>query len=283
MTIAERLRTRSAGRDALLDRMTIQVASDSRIVAAWLFGSLGRRSADELSDIDIWLVVADEAIDAMAAARFDYVAQTEAPLMVYDGRQNAPMGGAYLMALYSGTDGPYQVDWYWQPRSSARRPRQASVLFDRVGIPAAAPLPGPLEAREPQSPEERAARVTQEVSFFWVMANIAAKNIARRKSWDSVGTLSMLEDIKQRVRWLIGDQSEHPGFGPERSTAPPVQPFEQMALLRQLAEEMAQLNPQIEQAGGKVPFNAIPPIHQFFALTSEMINEDTTLRNEEDR
>ncbi len=261
----------------------IQIATDTRVVAAWLFGSLSRQSADGLSDIDLWLVVADEAVDAVAAARFDYVAQAEAPLMVYDGTQNAPAGGAYLMALYFGTDGPYQVDWYWQPHSAARRPKQASVLFDRVGIPAAAPLPGPLEPREPQSPEERAARVTQEVSFFWVMANIAAKNIARRKSWGSIGTLSMLEGGKQRVRWLVGDRLEHPGFGPERGTLPPVQPLEQMALLRQLTEEMTQLNPQIERAGGTVPFNAIPQIHRFLKLTTEMMKEDATLRQDEDQ
>jgi len=282
MTVAERLRVRSAGRDALLTRIMTHITTDTRVVAAWLFGSLSGQSADGLSDIDLWLVVADESVNALAAARFDYVAHAEAPLMVYDGTQNAPTGGAYLMALYPGPDGPYQVDWYWQPYSAARRPKRASILFDRVGIPAAAPLPGPLEPREPQSPEERAARVTQEVSFFWVMANIAAKNIARQESWGSIGTLSMLEGIKQRVRWLVGDLPEHPGFGPERRTHPPVQPLEQMVLLRQLTEEIARLNPQIEQAGGKVPFKAIPHIRRFFKLTTDMMREDTLLRKDKD-
>ena len=169
-----------------------------------------------------------------------------------------------------------------QARSADRDALLTRILFDRVGIPAAAPLPGPLEPREPQSSEERAARVTQEVSFFWVMANIAAKNIARQESWGSIGTLSMLEGGKQRVRWLIGDLPEHPGFGPKRSTYPPVQPLEQMVLLRQLTEEMAQLNPQIEQAGGKVPFNAIPHIHRFFALTTDMMREGTILQKDKD-
>ena len=71
MTIGERLRARSAGRDALLTRIMTQVATDTRVVAAWLFGSLSRQSADGLSDIDLWLVVADEAVDALAAARFE--------------------------------------------------------------------------------------------------------------------------------------------------------------------------------------------------------------------
>ncbi|HVA88790.1 MAG TPA: nucleotidyltransferase domain-containing protein [Chloroflexota bacterium] len=272
--LAARLQARVEARDALLERITIQLAADSRVVAAWLFGSLGRQSADGLSDIDLWLVIEDAAIDAVAAVRWDYAAQVAAPLMVYDGPQNAPAGGAYLMALYPGPDGPFQIDWYWQPRALARRPKHVQILFDRVGIPAAAPLPGPLEPREPQDPEERAATVTRIVSFFWVMANIAAKSIARQESWGFIGTLGMLEGVRQQVRWLVGDRTDHPGFGPEPPFPPPVDPFAQLALLRQLTAEMIQLSPHIERVGGTIPHTAIPEIYRFHDFISMIISRD---------
>jgi len=44
---------------------------------------------------------------------------------------NAPAGGAYLMALYTGQAGVHQVDWYWQRQADASLPRQAVLLFDR--------------------------------------------------------------------------------------------------------------------------------------------------------
>jgi hypothetical protein len=274
VALAIRLQARKAARDALLRRITTQVLADSRVVASWLFGSLSRQSADALSDIDLWLVIEDDDIGAIAAARHDYVAQVAVPLMVYDGPQNAPEGGAYLMALYAGPDGPLQVDWYWQPRSTARRPRQVKMLFDRIGIPAAAPMPGPLEPREPQSPEERAVRVTHVVSFFWVMANIAAKTIVRREPWHAVHVLAMLEGTRQEARWLVGDRPDHPGFSPHRDVAPPLYPREQMVLLGQLVEEMGQLHPRVEHIGASVPHAAIPEIYRFHQLIATMISEE---------
>jgi hypothetical protein len=275
--VAARLQDRANARDALLERITAQLLADSRVVAAWLFGSLSRESADGLSDIDLWLVIDDEAIDSMAIARWDYVARVDAPLMVYDGLQNAPERGAYLMVLYPGPDGPIQVDWYWQPHALARRPKRVQILFDRGNIPPAAPLPGPLEPREPQSPEERAARVAQLVSFFWVMANIAAKSIVRQKSWGSLRILSMLEDTRQELRWLVGDRTDHPGYSIEPPFPPPVDARTQMARLRQLTDMMIELGPQIELVGGTVPHAAIPQIRRFHDFIGDAIDEDFDL------
>ncbi len=169
--------------------------------------------------------------------------------------------------------GPYQVDWYWQPYSSARLPRNVTLLFNRGGIPAAAPLPGPLEPLEPQTPEQRAAAVNQEVSFFWVMANIAAKTIARRHPWGAIGVLRMLEGILRKVRWLTGARPDHPGYSPELPASPPVQPLEQLAILRRLAGDMEQLTPHIERAGGTSPLAALPQIYLFFDVCRDMVAE----------
>src|SRR3989442_41597 len=48
-------------RDALLERLTDLLRADERVRALWLSGSLGRRSGDAHSDIDLLAVVADGA------------------------------------------------------------------------------------------------------------------------------------------------------------------------------------------------------------------------------
>lgn len=59
----------------LLTQITNCLARDPRIMAAWLFGSLGRGDADELSDIDIFVVVADEFIEEIVAQRQQFATQ----------------------------------------------------------------------------------------------------------------------------------------------------------------------------------------------------------------
>src|SRR5687767_15215850 len=46
-------------RDALLAKIITELSNDERFVAAWLAGSYGRNDADEVSDLDLRLVVAE--------------------------------------------------------------------------------------------------------------------------------------------------------------------------------------------------------------------------------
>ncbi|WP_309569796.1 hypothetical protein [Deinococcus sp.] len=56
------------GRDSFLSDLQAAVASDPRLRAAWLEGSLGRGSADRYSDVDLHLLVAEADIVAFRAA-----------------------------------------------------------------------------------------------------------------------------------------------------------------------------------------------------------------------
>ena len=53
--------THASARDALIERLTLGLAADDRIAAAWLGGSLGRGDGDDWSDIDLWLAIEDGA------------------------------------------------------------------------------------------------------------------------------------------------------------------------------------------------------------------------------
>ena len=107
----ERLRRRVVERDELLKRALKMLESDSRVATAWLFGSLGRGNGDDLSDIDLFVVVKDEFCKEIIADRQDIVAQIGEPVLLLEAPQNAPPSGSYLMALYSGEEGPQHGAW----------------------------------------------------------------------------------------------------------------------------------------------------------------------------
>ncbi|MFL7869740.1 MAG: nucleotidyltransferase domain-containing protein, partial [Anaerolineales bacterium] len=80
----DRLSKFSEERQLLLDRIVSFLEKDPRIVAAWLFGSLGRAEYDDLSDIDIWIVIADEFIQEISQLRRQFVSQIGVPLLVVE-------------------------------------------------------------------------------------------------------------------------------------------------------------------------------------------------------
>ena len=57
--VQQRLDRHAAERAAWLAAVTPLLDSDPRITAAWLFGSLGRGDSHELSDLDLFIIVAD--------------------------------------------------------------------------------------------------------------------------------------------------------------------------------------------------------------------------------
>jgi predicted nucleotidyltransferase len=264
----ERLRQRRVEREELLQRVTGLLEGDERVVAAWLFGSLGRGNEDDLSDLDLWVVVGDDFCDEMVAERHEYVTRLGEALLIEEAPQNAPPGGGYLLVLYGGQAGPHQVDWYWQSRSDAQRPPDTRLLFDKAGIPTATPP-------EPRTQQERAQTAANLVAFFWAMVNIAAKKIARRQAWDALAMVTRIWSALAQVKEIVGSNAlssiTHRDFPPG---PPPVEPAGQLALLREIAREMEALTPELKALGVDVPSEAIPSIYDFLDLAAAIIKED---------
>ncbi|MFZ1399083.1 MAG: nucleotidyltransferase domain-containing protein, partial [Candidatus Promineifilaceae bacterium] len=86
--------------EELLRQITKYLDNDPRVMAAWLFGSLGRGDADELSDIDIFVVVTDECLQDVVTQRQQFVTQIGNIVFFVEAPQNAPQDGGYLMAYY---------------------------------------------------------------------------------------------------------------------------------------------------------------------------------------
>jgi predicted nucleotidyltransferase len=245
---------RLSERSALLQRVKALLEGDQRVVAAWLHGSLGRGDGDLWSDLDVWVVVSDERIEEISATKREYIADVGKPIIVVDA-SNAPRGGAFLSVVYGGQQGgPQHVDWTWQPESSATVPNGVRVLFNRETIPQAPP------AKE-VSAEERIARARHQLGYFWMMVPIVAKYIARRRTWDVLELLQMVERTVDEVAWLVDGSANRTELSARSEIAPLSRPREQLALLRQLAGEIESVTLCEEALQGAVSKEALSEVY----------------------
>ncbi|MEO8289320.1 MAG: nucleotidyltransferase domain-containing protein [Chloroflexota bacterium] len=237
MSLAEQLQARREERAALLRTAVELLKDDPSVVAAWLYGSMGRDTHDDWSDIDLWIVVDPAGIEVVSAGRNDFAARIGTVILTVEAPQNAPPGGAFMDVLYSGSFGPHIIDFTWQPQESARRSADTQLLFDRAGILLQEPpTPSPVEKQR----EEAAAQLR----FFWMMAAIVAKNIARRKNWEVLSLLAFLWSVVARLEWLTGSRDTSPRHGDHPAFEPPTTPGEQLAALRRLTSRISLLAAQ---------------------------------------
>ena len=276
MSTDKLLQIRHREQETLLRRAVEVLQADQRVVAAWLFGSRGRHTPDALSDTDLWVAVEDEHIESFCQERQRYVTQLGQPVLLLEAPGNAPARGAYLMALYPGQAGVHQVDWYWQRQADASLPRHAQLLFDHGGIPRDSRQEQLDPPGKPPSLtlSERAERATQLSSYFWVMSNIAVKSVLRHQSWSAVSTIEMLKGLVDEVKRLVSLNMTRKGQEEWRtSVLPPVAPREQIAMLRETAQAMELLTPEIEAIGGHVQSVAIPSVYDFFDLADALLTQ----------
>jgi predicted nucleotidyltransferase len=159
-------------RAQLLDSIISTLRDDERMVAAWLAGSFGRGEADDLSDLDMHLVIDDSyapvlcrresmVVGGTIPERLELVSSVGRPLVIHENHHNAPAGGTFTFVVYEHT--AQQVDWTLVPHSGACRPLESVLLFERVTIPA---CPAPTAPDE----DSRNRQLTERLAFFWMMA-----------------------------------------------------------------------------------------------------------------
>ena len=256
----------SAERAGLLQQLERSFRANPSVVAAWVSGSLARGEADDWSDIDLHLAVADEQCAALNEHRRAFVATFGEPLLVQEAPQNAPPGGSFLLVLYRATAAPLEVDWLWQPASSASIPEHAQVLFDRVGLPRS---PSVLRL----SAAEIAARISLGTTFFWAMAFIATKKILRRQPAAAFDLLRMIGHAQANVQMLLRGEPP-PAWGAiaspaTRETLPPLEPAAQLTYLHDLVTAMTKVQQTTDGVGGLVTEAAVEAVQRLINLTRE--------------
>lgn len=162
-------------RDQLLQQITTTLATDERFVAAWLRGSFGRGTEDDLSDLDLTVVVSDNHPELLT--RLSQVAARTSPerlalfecfgkpAVIHENNWNAPEGGTFTVIVY---DFAVIVDWVLIPQSIAQISPQSRLLFSHIDLPAAPAPPVP-------APDPHGDYAAERIAFFWMMAAVVAK------------------------------------------------------------------------------------------------------------
>jgi predicted nucleotidyltransferase len=241
MTLLRPLTVRVHERDALLNHITSVLRADERIGALWLFGSLGRGAGDAVSDLDIWVVVHEAYLPTLLVDVYAIAALVGEPMFVLEAPYNGPSGGTSINTAYDGEQtGAHLVDWYFQSASTAHLPVGTPPLFDWVGLPVSAE--NPTFGNPGKALSETAGKV-QNIRFFWQMLLVCAKYVYRSPNEERMGLLPYVVNALNDVRQFVGQPSR-----PDANDLPAHHtPGDKLALLRDLAEDMAACMPAVER------------------------------------
>lgn len=250
---AEIMEDYSRQRKEFLQRIEETLSADVRFVAAWLTGSLAKNQGDALSDIDITLVLADDAAEKLCAHPWQVSAQTTAdryglfssfgqPALLHENNHNAPEGGTFTFVAYAQS--VIMVDWILRPLAGAGRPADSLLLWDKAGIPIQQPP-------APDSRETRASQAAEITAFFWMMAAITVKYIYRGDGVFVNTWLEELHKLTNEVERRIAGQAWQYKRG--SFTVLSATRGEQIRAIRQLCDRMEKLMPELVQMGGHLP------------------------------
>jgi predicted nucleotidyltransferase len=256
-------------REALLEQISTDLSGDERFMAAWVTGSYAREEADEVSDLDLSLVVADSFAEALCARlaqvshetaqqRFTLFSRFGKPALVHENNHNAPAGGTFTFVLYAGSG--LMVDWILIPQTHARRQFSSRVLFEKENVMVA---PAPEAEDLPRAQQI----VSEQWAFFWMMAAITVKHIVRG---DSVFVATWLDQLQRIVEDIERHLRREP-WSYTRGSRSWLQPTRagQIESLRSLCEQMQTLATQIQPFTGTAPSIPMGEIEFLLALAKE--------------
>lgn len=267
---------------ALMRRVTKLLEDDPRVEAAWLANSFGFTGDSGWSSAWLQVVVKDDAIDDFVLRSVEYASQLAEPLLCAIGPQNAPPGGAYCQALYDGEAGPYEFNWYWQPRTGATIPTGTvipseearpvtHILLNRGGVPSSGEvlrceynrnLPDVLRKRfEARTDEERGRdEFSGTIHQFWFMLLISARWIGGAPAEKEPRHLGHIAGLLGEVQKAVGVKKAFPPNRAYSGTAA------KLSVLREAASSMEALMPKAAEWGVEVNPAIVPAVRRFMDL-----------------
>jgi hypothetical protein len=257
-------------REVLLTSIITELSADERCIAAWLTGSYARKDADEVSDLDIRVVIAEPYMETLCARqeqvshkttpeRLALFSRFGKPALIHENNNNAPEHGTFTFVLYAGS--ALNVDWVLIPQLNAQRPEQSLLLFDKGNLP--------IVSDTSEEVEKSKKAVAEIHAFFWMMTAITIKYIIRG---DLVFVQTWLEElhkltreIEQRMEGISWLQAYVRGslsqFQPTRK--------KQLESLQELIVRMQKLNPAINDFTGSELASPVAEIKLLLSLAHE--------------
>jgi hypothetical protein len=166
---------------------------DDRIVAAFIGGSFASGSWDAHSDLDLYVVVEDDAYDAFLADRRDFVGRLGTLLLSEDFN-----GFGFDMVIFltdAGAEGELGIG---RRSGFAEMHGGPFIAVKDAGavLPAAFPMDGPTD-------EQRAASMRRTVAWFWRQLALFATAAARGRTWSSFTYLDAARREAFDLAWLV--------------------------------------------------------------------------------
>ena len=168
--------------DQLIARFAEACASDERIVAAFVGGSIARGEADRYSDVDLCVVTSDESADDVFADRAALAAHLGTPLFLEDWGEEIR---EVFVILADGTD--VEMIFVVERRIHEMQVGPILPLLDRTGLltglelPIRAPLSGDL-----------ADELRRILAWFWHDVSHLIKALGRDQLWWAAGEVEAL-------------------------------------------------------------------------------------------
>ncbi|MFC2950612.1 aminoglycoside 6-adenylyltransferase [Marinicaulis aureus] len=167
----------------ILDNIQAKIRADDRFLGLLAGGSLIHGGVDEFSDLDLVLVVADAAYDALMAQRLDIAEQFGDLLAAFTGEH---VGEPRLLICLYGPDTIHVDLKFIVPGALSQLIEHPLVLFDRDGSVEA--LLGKASVRWPDQNidwfEER----------FWIWVHYGATKLGRGELFEAIGMLAFIRD-----------------------------------------------------------------------------------------
>ncbi len=264
-------------RDTLFSRLMTFLHADERFVVAWLTGSFGRGTEDNLSDFDLRIVVADEyvntlcrcgpdattyAVNVTSEERLTLYKQFGEPLVLREAATfpSDGKGGCFNHVVYRET--ATTIDWVFVPQATARIPsEECRLLFDRVGLPMKPPIVA-------ESLEERIAQVSREIGTFWLMTNIAIKYMLRGNTFALYGFLNTTDLALQEAKRLVAGKPQRYKYD-DRAEKIATTSQGHIALIRNMCHEMLEVMEQATALGAYVPDDPMSVVEVWLSMGKE--------------
>ena len=253
-------------REVLLTSIITELSVDERCMAAWLTGSYGRGDADEVSDLDLTIAIAEPYSEILCARREQVSHKTTPerlalfskfgnPALIHENNNNAPEGGTFTFVMYAESE--IMVDWVLVPLPKARRLYSSRLLFEKANVVVSPPP-------ELEGLEQSRKCVAEQWAFFWMMTAITTKYIIRK---DDVFVTHWLEAL-HRIHYEIERRIKHLPSQYKRGSLSQFQPTreKQIESLRQLCKSMQELKPKIVEFTESEPLMPLTEIETLLSL-----------------
>jgi hypothetical protein len=195
----------------MLDAVVASYRDDPRVAGVLLGGSNVAGGMDFYSDVDLDVMVADAAFDAVFAERDRVLAAVGRPLFRF--MADIPGGEHLSVVLYDSPAGPVKLDVEYH-RASAIVPTwwltRCRLLVDRTGA-LAATLAATLAASAGLQPPAPRVEDLQELNQkFWPWCWYTFGKIVRGELWEAVDALHIIRTrtLVPLIAWAAGFRLE---------------------------------------------------------------------------